>query len=231
VETARYRLTEEAGKLIAWWLRAIRRAEMAGKTIEHWRPMRTRVRDYLLQPDSADYEVTVECLALLGTDTDARVTSRLREVAARQPHQLASCVELFDPTMSLAATDLDLLFELTEAYYIEDPAASGIGWHDMGIRRHKHTHGGFGVPFADWWFGPFWQLILAAPDRALALINRMLDHAAKWRVSAHRQMSYRPGLAGGDAYDAHAVPGVQLDIPGIGSRYFAGLFLNREADI
>ena len=222
VETVRYRLAEEVGKLTASWLRAVRRAEMAGRTIEHWRPVRTRVRDYLLQPDRADYEVTVECLALLGTDTDARVTSCLREVAARQPHRLASCVELFDPTMSLAATDLDLLFELTEAYYIEDPAASGIGWHDMGIRRHKHTHGGFGVPFADWWFGPFWQLILAAPDRALALINRMLDHAANWRVSSHRQMSYRPGQAGGEAHDARAGPRVQLDIPGIGSRYFAG---------
>ena len=109
--------------------------------------------------------------------------------------------------MSLAATDLDLLFELTEAYYIEDPAASGIGWLDTGIRRHKHT-GHIGVPFADWRFGPFWRLIPAAPDRALALINRMLDHAANWRVSPHRQAPARPGQPGGEPRDTSAVPGV-----------------------
>ena len=164
----------------------------------------------------------MECLALLGADTDARVTGCLRDVAARQPHRLASCVELFDPAMSLAATDLDLLFELTEAYYFEDPAASGIGWHNMGIRRHEHTHGGFGVPFTDWRFGPFWLLIPAAPGRALALINRMLDHAANWRVSPDRQMSAHPGQAGGEPQGASAVPGVQLDVPGVGSRHFAG---------
>jgi len=221
VVTARYRYAEEAGKLIVSWLRAVRRAEMKGRTTEHWLPLRTRVRDYLLQPRSARYEFEVECLALLEADTDERVTARIRDVAARQPHRLASCVELFDPTMSLAATDLDLLFELAEAYYIEDPAASGIGWLNRGIRRHEHT-GSIGVPFADWRFGPFWLLIPAAPDRALALINRMLDHAANWRVTAHRQMSARPGQANGEAQDAHAVPGVQLDIPGAGSRYFAG---------
>ena len=57
VEAARYRFAEEAGKLIASWLRAVRRAEMAGTTIEHWRPLRARVRDYLLRPGSADYEI------------------------------------------------------------------------------------------------------------------------------------------------------------------------------
>ena len=57
VGEVRYRFAEEAGKLIASWLRAVRRAEMAGRTIDRWRPLRTRVRDYLLQPDSADYEV------------------------------------------------------------------------------------------------------------------------------------------------------------------------------
>ncbi len=221
VGTVRYRFAEEADKLIASWLRAVRRAEMEGATIEHWRPLRTQVRDYLLQSNGADYEVAVECLALLGGDTDVRVTGRLRDVAARQPHRLASCVELFDPAMSLAATDLDLLFDLTEAYYIEDHAAAGIGWLNRGIRRHEHT-GSIGVPFADWRFGPFWRLIPGAPDRALALINRMLDHAANWRVSADPQMSTRPGQASDRAQDPRTRPGIQLDIPGVGSRYFAG---------
>jgi hypothetical protein len=223
VEAVRYRFAEEAGKLVASWLRAVRRAEMAGRPIGHWRPLRARVREWLLRPGRADYEVEVECLALLGADTDERATGCLRGVAARQPSRLAACVELFDPTMSLAATDLDLLFELTEAYYIEDRAASaGIGWLEMGIRRHKHTNGRFGVPFANWRFGPFWRLIPAAPGRALALINRMLDHAANRRVSPQTRVPARPGQPGGEAEDASAVPGVQLDFPGIGSRHFPG---------
>ncbi len=124
--------------------------------------------------------------------------------------------------MSLAATDLDLLFELTEAYYIEHPSVSGLNWLDMGIRRHKHTHGGFGVPFADWRFGPFWRLLPAAPGRALALINRMLDHATDCRVSSRRQGAVPPGQLGGEGRDASAAPAVQLDIPGIGRRLFTG---------
>jgi hypothetical protein len=221
VEAGRYRFAEEASKLTASWLRAVRRAEMAGGTIDRWRPLRARVRDCLLRPGRADYEVEAESLALLGADTSAQVTGFLRGLAARQPARLAPCVELFDPTMSLAATDLDLLFELTEAYYIED-ASRGIGWPDMGIRRHKHTHGRFGVPFADWRFGPFWRLIPAAPDRALTLINRILDHAVTWRVSQDSQEPVHPWQAGSDAHHGSAVPGIQLDIPGIGARYFTG---------
>ena len=142
--------------------------------------------------------------------------------ASGQSNRLAACIELFDPTMSLAATDLDLLFELTEAYYIEHPAISRLNWLDMGIRRHKYTHGGFGVPFADWRFGPFWRLLPAAPGRALALINRMLDHATDCRVSPRRRGAAPPGQPGGEGRDASAAPAVQLDIPGIGRKYFTG---------
>lgn len=220
VEAVRYRFAEEAGKLIASWLRAVRRAELAGRTIDSWRPLRVRVRECLLRPGRADYEKGAECLALLGADTDEQATGYLRGLASGQPHRLASCVELFDPTMSLAATDLDLLFEMTEAYYFEHPAASGLNRHNMGIRRHEHTHGGFGVPFAHWSFGPFWRLLPAAPGRALALINRMLDHAADWRASPQRPALR--GQPGAEARDASAAPGVQLDIPGIGSRHFTG---------
>ena len=80
----------------------------------------------------------------------------------------------------------------------------------MGIRRHRYGPG-IGVPFADWRFGPFWRLIPAAPVRALALINRMLDHAANYRV----------GAAGG-MRAAAGIPGVQLSISGAGGRYFVG---------
>ena len=98
---------------------------MAGTTIGRWRPLRARVRDCLLRPGRADYEIEVECLALLGADTDARATGlppgpRGRAARTGSPHASSCSI----PTMSLAATDLDLLFELTEAYYIEDRSAS-----------------------------------------------------------------------------------------------------------
>ena len=155
------------------------------------------MRDYLLRSDPVGSDAKLECLALLGADTDDRVREFLRSLAAGRPGGLAPCVERFDATMSLAATDLDLLFELTEAYYIEDPATTAYsGGFNMGIRRHRYGPG-IGVPFADWRFGPFWRLIPAAPVRALALINRMLDHAANSRV----------GAAGGNAGCLLAFPG------------------------
>src|SRR5208283_1467178 len=55
-----------------------------------------------------------------------------------------------------------------------------------------------------------------------ALVNRILDRAANWRVSPHRQTPACPGQPDGQPQDADAVPGVQLDIPGMGSRHFVG---------
>jgi hypothetical protein len=225
VEAARYRFAEDAGQLIASWLRSVRRAEMAGGEVGPWRPLRGHVRDYVLRPGRADHEIEAECLALLGADADERAYGCLRRLARDSPHRLAACVELYDPAMSLAASSLDLLFELTEAYYIEDPAAVRYnGWHTMGIRRHKHTHAGFGPPYADMRFGPFWLLVPLAPDRALALVNRMLDRAAGFRARPRRPASPGPGQGEGDGGPRgdRAVPGVELDIPGIGSRHYAG---------
>jgi len=214
VREASYEVAGQADKLITAWLRAVSRAEITEggpARIAQWQPLRARVRDHLLRSDLIGSDARLECLALLGADMDDRVREFLRSQAAGRPGGLAPCVERFDATMSLAATDLDLLFELTEAYYIEDPAATAYtGGFNMGIRRHRYGPG-IGVPSADWRFGPFWRLIPADPARALALINRMLDYAANCRVGA---------VAGPRA--AAAVPGVQLSIPDVGDRYFVG---------
>lgn len=214
VQEASYEVARHADKLITAWLRAVGRAEIAEggpARIARCQPLRAQVRDYLLRSDRVSSGAKLECLALLGADMDDRVREFLRIQAAAGPGGLAPCVERFDATMSLAAMDLDLLFELTEAYYIENPATAAYsGGLDMGIRRHRYGPG-IGVPFADWRFGPFWWLIPAAPVRALALINRMLDHAASCRVGA---------VTGPRA--AAAVPGVQLNIPGTGDRYYVG---------
>lgn len=214
VREASYEVAGQASELITAWLRAVSRAEIAeggAASITPWRPLRAQVRDYLLSSDPASPDARIESLALLGSDLDDRVKEFLRSQAAGRPGGLAPCVERFDATMSLAATDLDLLFELTEAYYIENPVTAAYsGGFNMGIRHHRFGPG-LGVPFADWRFGPFWRLIPADLVRALSLINRMLDHAASWRV----------GAAAGPGADA-AAPGVQLTIPAVGDRYFVG---------
>lgn len=214
VREASHEVAKQADNLITAWLRAVSRVEIAEggpARITPWQHLRAQVRDYLLRSDPAGSEAKLECLALLGADTDDRVREFLRSQAAGRPGGLAPCVERFDATMSLSARDLDLLFELTEAYYIEDPATSAYsGGFNMGIRRHRYGPG-IGVPFADWRFGPFWRLISVAPVRALALVNRMLDHAANSRVAS---------IAGPQA--AAAVPGVQLSIRGAEDRYFVG---------
>jgi len=214
VREASYEVAGQADKLVAAWLRGVSRAEIAEggpARITRWQPLRAQVRDHLLRSDLVGSDAKLECLALLGADMDDSVREFLRSQAAGRPGGLAPCVERFDATMSLAATDPDLLFELTEAYYIENPATTAYsGGFNMGIRRHRYGPG-IGVPFADWRFGPFWRLIPAAPVRALALINRMLDHAANSRV----------GAAGG-MRAAAGIPGVQLSTHGAGGRYFVG---------
>jgi hypothetical protein len=222
---ASYGLAEQAEKLTRAWLRGVSRVERTPGGVDRaagWRPLRVRVRDHLLRLDPPRSEVKLECLALLGADTDAEVASYLRALAADQPGLLAPCVEQFDAMMSLAAADPGLLFELTEAYYIERTIRwGGLAGFDDGIRRHRFGPG-IGVPFASWHFGPFWLLLRTAPVRALALINRMLDHAALYRVRRHDLMPHGQEQMDEEPENAQATPGVTVNMPGVGERHYTG---------
>ncbi|MEU6182914.1 ATP-binding protein [Streptomyces coeruleorubidus] len=192
--------------LVLAWLRGMAR------DTQHPDTLRQQVRDYVLAMHPEHYDdFAVEALATLGPDTDEASEQWLRETAAQAPGQLAAAVESFG-AIPMARTHPRLLLDLTEAYYIHQPRRSrwgGGGLHDDGIRRHSRQTG-FGPPFAAWHFGPFYWLLHSLTADTLDMINRMLDHAATFRVRAPQ--------------DEPAAPpqGISLDIPGIGPRYFVG---------
>jgi len=164
-------------------------------------PLRTAVRKVLLAMPESDKKV--QGIALLGSDLDESTKDYLQDLARQAPHRLDAVVEWTIPDRALADVDPGLLLELSEAYYIED-GGRGITTSpmDWGIRRH--TASGPGFPFADRFFGPFWLLLQARPRDAVALVNRMLDHAA--------------GIE--DRVEGRTPLGIEL--PGYGTRAVAG---------
>jgi hypothetical protein len=207
-------------EVITSWLRGVAGLERdgaPGHAVARYQPLRRRIRNHLLQHLDYAEPAHLECLALLGDDTDDRVRTVLRDLAARRSAFLAPCVERFEAMLSLARIDLDLLIELTLAYYIERPDNRrwGFGPFDDGIRHHRPGVGAT-IPQAAWHYGPFWQLLRAAPVRALAVINRMLDHA-----TANRTQQLM-GLHDLNAPPASELPGVTLSVAGLGERRYVG---------
>ncbi|MCB0021924.1 MAG: hypothetical protein M9936_27605 [Caldilinea sp.] len=153
----------------------------------HRRPEPTRHRPYQWIRDAQ-----VEHLALLGPDLGSKGESILRRIAEDEPHSLDHAVEPIFAGFGLSAYDPKLLIDLAAAYYIEDEDDDdGFGWSgeilNDGIRHHRF--GGLGTPLASLTNGPFLALFRADYRGGVALLNRMLDHAAHHRVrilSNHR---------------------------------------------
>ncbi len=81
---------------------------------------------------------------------------------------------------ALGAYRRGVLAELTEAYYL-DEEEDGSGFHEDGIRHH-HSRS-FGVtPLAAWNRGPFMVLYQTDFRNGVAVLNRMLNHAALVRA-------------------------------------------------
>ncbi|MFI8877897.1 hypothetical protein [Streptomyces sp. NPDC055243] len=202
-------------ELVLAWLRGLVRAETGTSD-----PIRQMVRDRILaaEPEHWD-EFAVEALAMLGPDLDGRVETFLRGIADDGGARLDPVVENFWPVAEMAKHQPDLLLSLTESYYIERYDAEAVRYgrsgfypFDDGIRHHR-SGGSITERMAGWYRGPFWQLLMVRLVPTLALINRMLDHAAAVRVGDH------------DAYTQVApdeLTGADLDLPGVGVRHCVG---------
>lgn len=183
--------------------------------------LRQAVRDAILANDPPLYDdFSIEALATLGPDLDDHAESWLREVAKDRPGDLNPAVESHVVALSMSQSHPQLLLDLAEAYYIElpDPHDRWGGGHtlDDGIRDFKHGLGpGFGVPAAAWYYGPFFRLLNTRPVETIGFINRMLGHAAKFRVE--KLSTYRS-----DSEAPESLEGVRLDLPGMGERLFVG---------
>jgi hypothetical protein len=212
---ARRGIGEQVRELVQAWLRGLVNTDVGPLVL------RQQVRDRLLSTDPEPYdEFAVEALAMLGPDLDDRAKEFLLGVAGDRGGHLAPAVEMIGPLLAMSTHQPELLMTLTEAYYIERHEEDPYGWSssalDDGIRHHQKTPHGLGVPMAAWYFGPFFRLLNVRPVETAAMINRMLDHAAAVRVG------HLNSLDGGTTDDASALPGLDLDLPGAGSRRCVG---------
>ncbi|QNG36297.1 hypothetical protein F1C76_06560 [Geodermatophilaceae bacterium NBWT11] len=147
-------------------------------------------------------EEVVEQLALLGADLGADGERLLRMVAEHAPYYLGPAVEKPQAPAGLASWNAGLLRDLTEAYYIEQPDdeddddgwGSG-GFDEDGIRDHLPL--GLWAPMFAHYRGPFRILLLVDPVGGIALINKMLNVAARSRAQILANLDYQaPGDPG-----------------------------------
>ena len=211
---------ESANEIEIRWLRGLALRGVADSP----NPLRARIRDRLLSLEMRRHdEHEHECLALLGPDLNAAVEERLRSLASEAPGFLAPCVEATVVSVSMASHQPDLLMELAEAYYIDkrDSGDRGYSTLDDGVRHH-HRKGGFGMRLASWYYGPFWDLLRTVPWRALTLINRLLDHAARARIGLLRRLDSAHAYQAEQSTTDRDLPGLELELPGIGVRRYVG---------
>ena len=130
-------------------------------------------------PGEIKDEAVVEFLALLGPDLGDDGEAILARLAKDAPAFLGPAVDDFFSAVALAVRRHALLAELTEAYYLDDED-HGFGLPDDGIRDHRYA--GLGTPLAAWHRGPFTPLLRSDFRNGVALLNRLLNHAAGLRV-------------------------------------------------
>ena len=135
-------------------------------------------------------KIVLELLALLGPDLGNDGEAILHRVAQDAPSRLAPAVEELFTGRALAKYRRGFLAQLTEAYYLDDEA-DGSGFSDDGVRHHHAQSLGL-VPLAAWYRGPFMPLFQTDFRNGVAVLNRLLNHAALIRA---RTLA-RPGQMG-----------------------------------
>ena len=122
----------------------------------------------------------LELLALLGPDLGDSGEKILRRVARDAPGRLAPAVDEQLAGFALSKYRRGLLAQLTEVYYLDDdPIDFGIPYE--GIRRHR-ARGRWSMPHAAWDLGPFIWLFRSDFQGGVAVLNRLLNHAALIRA-------------------------------------------------
>lgn len=166
------------------------------------RPTSTRHRPYQWIRDPQ-----IEQLALLGPDLGSAGEAILRRIGEDEPHSLDHAVEPIFAGLSLAAYDPRLLIDLAAGYYIEgdEDDDDGLGWssglREDGIRHHQYR--GLGSPLASFTHGPFLSMFRADYRGGVAFLNRMLDHAARYRNRILRNLGYGRWSTQDDTENTH----------------------------
>ncbi|WP_253834625.1 hypothetical protein [Actinokineospora globicatena] len=201
---APWEVSTESFELLADWLQALSlaaapagnplRVRLRNRLLDYWKsfPLRSASED--LTPSwisrrhrrrrDLDYHLTgeefVETLAMLGPDIDDDAEACLRAIADDAPAFLAPAVDSPLSAHAVAQKNPELLATLMESYYIDEVR----DWRsDEGVRSHQGRWKGAGPPFAQYWFGGFWQLIhTASISTAVRVVNNVLNSGAQARV-------------------------------------------------
>ncbi len=204
---------------------AARRAARTPEEVERYRQIEEHHRALYAaaghgnrrQRPEVPYEITnetvVELLALLGPDLGSEGEAILRRVAEDAPSSLAPAVERPLTGHALAGYGGGLLAHLTEAYYIDDKTRGSLGFDD-GIRHHE-VRTIMGPSFA-WHLGPFIPLFQADFRDGVAVLNRLLNHAAQFRARTLARLDEDELAPPSDGLDAFVA---DLEITGSGRRY------------
>ncbi|MFC0548194.1 hypothetical protein [Kutzneria chonburiensis] len=113
-EGGRLVIDYEVEKLVIAWLRG------AAEDLRDAHPLRQQVRDVLLaaRPTTKD-SFAVRVFALLGPDLDDRAEAFLRQALAQDTWHLMSMMDCSEALWSMAHNRFDVLFDITEAYYLD----------------------------------------------------------------------------------------------------------------
>ena len=131
-------------------------------------------------PSECTGEAFLELLALLGPDLGDSGEAILRRVARDAPWLLAPAVEEPYSGPAISQYRRGLLVQLTEAYYLDDES-DGVELFDDGIRNHR-VRGVWPMPHVAWYLGPFMWLFRTDFRGGVAVLNRLLNHAALIRA-------------------------------------------------
>ncbi|MFZ0168076.1 MAG: hypothetical protein WAL64_01485 [Candidatus Dormiibacterota bacterium] len=176
---------------------------------------RSRRRARAELPREVTDEITVELLALLGPDLGTQGEAVLRRVAQEAPSHLGPAVEGLLAGRALAKHGCGLLAHLTETYYIDDEE-DGTGIHEDGIRDHQVRALGVNVPLAAWYRGPFLALLQSDFRDGVAVLNRMLNHAALARARTLASLYHRGSAIDDNALDVYRT---EFDLTGTRRTY------------
>ena len=158
--------------------------------------------------------IVLELLALLGPDLGNDGEAILRRVAQDAPSEIAPAVEELFTGRALATYRRGLLARLTEAYYLDDES-DGSSVFDDGVRDH-HARSVDVVPLAAWYRGPFMPLFQTDFRNGVAVLNHLLNHAARIRVGALDRPSEMGRPLADDAVGSYET---DLKITGARQRY------------
>ena len=130
-------------------------------------------------PHEITDEIILELLALLGPDVGDDGEAILRRVAENAPWYLGPAVDKPLTGIALSKGSPGLLADLTEVYYLDDEG-DGFNLYEDGVRDRVWE--GLCLPQAAWYRGPFMALFRTDFRNGVAMLNRLLNHAARVRA-------------------------------------------------